>query len=510
MMNGAYDGLLMLLSVVWVVPIGVFIGMTFGAVPGLNKSGMLAILLPVLLAMPPEMGLVFAMSLYAGGEVGNAFPAVVLNIPGDASAAVTALEGYQMTLRGDGAKALGMCVMGSTIGAVLGGLASLVAAPTLGAVALRFSYPEICIIVLFGLAAIAQVSSGGLAKGLMMGFAGMLLSTTGTDPMWGTFRGTFGSIYLFDGLPIIPCLIGLLGFSELLKMIEGGITVNRVSQAREVGLKGVINGMRDTFRYPFDLLRSSLTGIIIGIVPGAGGTVSTFLSYQQALSWASPEAKKQFGKGSPNGLIAGDTANNADVGGSIVPLITLGIPGSSAAAVLLVIMAYHGLEVGPRLLSTAEGASVAYAIIWSQFVSAGLLVVMGGLLATFAYRLAFLPVNTMVPVIMVAALIGSFSQNQYIFDMGVMVVFGIIGFFMKSYGYPPIALLLGIILGPMFEENLLRTLRLGGGTPELFFERPLTLFLWFLLFLTLGARPALQLLRNYRNRRIGDPVKAQQ
>jgi len=498
MFTSALEGLNLLLSIAWVVPLGVLAGMFVGAMPGLNASGMLAILLPVMVLLPPEVGLVLAVSLYAGGEVGNSFPSVVLNIPGDASAAVSAIEGYPMTLRGESSKALGMCVMGSTVGAVFGGLCSLVAAPLLGGVALYFSYVEICIIILFGIVAIAQVSSGGVVRGLMVGFAGMLIATTGTDPMWGTFRGTFGSVYLLDGMPVVPALIGLLGISELFRMIEQGNMSTKVDPAlnRPVGLSGILDGLWTTLRYPFDLLRASLTGMIVGIIPGTGGSVATFLSYQQALAWASPEDKKQFGKGSPRGLIAADTANNACVGGSVVPLLTLGIPGSSSAAVLLVVMTYHGLEIGPRLM-TLHG-DIAYAIIWSQFIAAFFLLIMGSFLALFAYRLAYIPVNTFIPVIVIAGLVGSFSQNQYVFDMGLMLAFGVLGYFMKKFRYPVVALLLGIVLGPTFEANLLRGLRLGFGSPELFFTRPIAQALWALLALTIFGAPLLRLIRKYR------------
>lgn len=495
MFDAAFAGLDVLTSIVWVVPIGVLAGIIVGAMPGLNASGMLAILLPVMVLLPPEVGLVLAVSLYAGGEVGNSFPAVMLNIPGDASSAVAALEGYPMTARGEGAKALGMCIMGSTFGALFGGLCSLVAAPLLGAAALYFSYVEICIIILFGIVAIAQVSSGGLLRGLMVGLCGLLIATTGTDPIWGTFRGTFGSIYLLDGVPVLSALIGLLGISELLRMVESGQMGAKSSmKVQSVGIRGVLGGMRETLRYPLDLVRASITGTIIGIIPGTGGTVATFLSYQQAQAWAPEAEKKEFGKGSKRGLIAADTANNACVGGSIVPLLTLGIPGSSSAAVLLVVMAYHGLEIGPRLMAVNGG--IAYAVIWSQFIAAFFVLLFGGILALFAYRLAYIPVRTFLPIIFVAGLIGSFSQNQYIFDMGMMLFFGVIGYFMKKYKYPVVALLLGIILGSTFEANLMRGLKLGFGSPELFFTRPLAQLLWAVLAITVLIPVLLRYLRN--------------
>ncbi len=487
MFDNAWAGLLIVSQTLWVVPLGVLVGMWVGAMPGLNASGMLAILLPVLIGLPPEIGLVFGVSLYAGGEVGNAYPAIMLNIPGDASAAVTAFEGYPMMLRGEGATALGISVMGSTLGAVFGGLVSLLMAPLLGMAALKFSSIEISIIILFGLCAIAQLSAGGLLKGLLAGSLGLIVGTTGTDPMWGTFRGTFGFVFLYDGIPLVAVLIGLLGFSEILKMIEDGVQTPKAHAQTAIGLRGIFRGFAVTFRHYVDVIRSSVTGLLVGLIPGAGGTVAAFVSYQQALAFASPEEKKMFGKGSVSGLIAADTANNSQIGGSMVPLLTLGIPGSSATAVLLVIMAYHNLEIGPRLFT--QHGDLAYAVIWSQFAAAFLLLVVGTFLALFAYRLAYVPVNTLIPIIAVSCIMGSFAENQYVFDLGLMILFGVLGWIMKRYDYPVIAFLLGIILGPRFETHLLRGLRMGFGSPELFFTRPLAICLWVVLIATLIGPP---------------------
>jgi putative tricarboxylic transport membrane protein len=493
-MDTAVQGLLLLASSAWAVPLGLLIGMFIGAIPGLSGSGMLAVLLPVLITLPPEIGLIFAISLYAGGEVGNSYPAIILNMPGDGSGVLTAAEGHPMMLRGEGGIALGMATTASMVGAAIAGIATLTATPFLSTVALRFSSVEICIVVLFGLVTIAQISSGGLAKGLLFGFLGLLIATTGTDPMWGSFRGTFGSVYLYDGIPVIPVLIGLLAFSEVLLAMERGVEQPKVANV-QITLGAIWEGFLRTIRLPFTLARSSVTGILVGIVPGAGTTIASFLSYQQALSLASAEERRRFGKGATSGLVAADCGNNACVGGTLVPLLTLGIPGSSAGAIMLVIMGYHNLNVGPRLFST--NGDIAYAVLWSQFLAAVLILAMGTIIAWFAYRLALIPVKTMIPVISVFCLLGSFATNQYVFDMGLMLLFGVIGYFAKKQGYPVIALLLGIILGPVFESHLNRGLRMGFGSPEIFFTRPLAIFLWVLLAAMLIIPP---LLRRYRRR----------
>lgn len=482
-MSGVYDGFILLLSVIWVVPLGLLVGMFVGAMPGLNSSGMLAVLLPLLILMPPEIGLVFTVSLYAGGEIGNSFPAVMLNIPGNASSAVTAIEGYPMVMRGDGAKALGICIMASTLGAIVGGAAAITAAPALASFALRFSSVEIAIVIIFGLVAIAQVSSGSLLKGLMAGALGLLVATIGTDPIWGQFRGTFNSVYLYDGMPVIPVLIGLLGFSELLKIIEEGAEKPKSQKLTSIGLNGIFSGFIAVFKKPVEWIRASISGLIVGIIPGAGSSVASFIAYQQSMAMANDEERKQFGNGSEKGLMAADAANNAMVGGSLVPLLTLGIPGSSAMAVMLVVMGYHNLQIGPLLFQ--NHAPLAYAVLLSQFVASIFILAIGTLLAWFAYRLAKVPVNTFLPVVAVFCLIGGFAQNQYLFDMGIMLIFGVIGYVMKKHGFSVIALLLGVILGSLFEGHMNRAIMMGRGSLEIFFTRPLALTLWALLLLTL-------------------------
>lgn len=292
--------------------------------------------------------------------------------------------------------------------------------------------------ILFGLTIIAQLSVGGLAKGLLAGFLGLLLATTGTDPTFGQFRGTFGIVYLFDQLPIIAVLVGLLGFSEVLVHAESGIASLLADDVKvpeaNVGLRGILTGFVDTLKRPIEMLRAGLIGLGIGAMPGAGASVATFVSYQQSIAFAPPERKKTYGKGSFEGLIAADTTNNAVVGGALVPLLTLAIPGSGSMAVLLVVMIFHGLYVGPRLFEFS--GDIAYAVLWSLFAGAFFVLVIGTILAYFAYRVALINLKIILPVIAVFCVLGSFAKNAYVFDMGLMVGFGCLGFLMKKYEYP--------------------------------------------------------------------------
>jgi putative tricarboxylic transport membrane protein len=499
----AVEGFYLFLANAWIVPIGVLIGMFVGAMPGLSSSGTLAMMLPILMALAPEQALILGVNIYAGAEMGNSFPSVMLNIPGTPGGAVTAFDGYPLMKKGLAARALGICIMASTIGAIIGGLAAITLAPPIGSIALKFGPAEFCIVILFGLTVIAQLSEGGLAKGLLAGFFGLLLASTGTDPTFGQFRGTFGIVYLFDQLPLIAVLVGLLGFSEVLVHAEGGVARLLASDvkvpAANVGLRGILTGFVDTLKRPIEILRAGLIGLSIGAMPGAGASVATFVSYQQSIAFAPPERKKTYGKGSFEGLIAADTTNNAVVGGALVPLLTLAIPGSGSMAVLLVVMIFHGLYVGPRLFEFS--GDIAYAVMWSQFAGAFFVLIIGTILAYFAYRVALINLKIIIPVISAFCILGSFAKNAYVFDMGLMVGFGCLGLLMKKYNYPVVALLLGVILGPMFEANLMRAWRIGFGEPGIFFQSTISQVLWALFALTFFVPPLVRFVKGLKKRK---------
>jgi len=378
--------------------------------------------------------------------------------------------------------ALGVCVFASALGAVVGGVISIAFIPVLADFALKFSPVEITIVILFGIVIIGQISAGGIYKGLLSGFFGLLVATTGADPMWGQFRGTFGLKYLIDGMPVVPSLVGLLAFSELLIQIEEkDVIVESIKQ--KVSIKGITSGFKEVIIRPVEVLRSSLIGTFIGIIPGAGGSVAAPVAYQQSMAFSSPEDKKKFGKGSINGLIAADASNNGMVGGSLIPLLTLAIPGCSTGAVLLVALGYHGLVMGPELFEI--NGVLVYSVLWSQFAAAIFIVITGTLLAYLAARVVNIRMSILVPVVSIFTYLGGFAPRELVFDIGIMVAMGVLGYFMKKYDYVPLAFLLGIVLGSKFEANLFRGLRMGLGTPVKFFQSPIAITLWILLILTI-------------------------
>jgi len=486
-------GLMLLLHNIWIVPIGVLLGLLVGATPGFSASNSMAIMLPLTLGMGVEQALIFMVAVYVGGEAGGAIPACLLNIPGTGSSAVTCFDGYPMSIKGMPSQALGVAIHGIIYRRVDRSDIALIAAPLMGKFALSFSAVEMTVVILFGMAVIGQISADSPIKGIFAGFLGVMLATTGIDPIWGRYRSTFGIMWLYEGIPVIPAIIGLLAVSELLRVINKKSIVVEEGQMREIGIKGAIEGFVMAVKRPIDVVRSTIIGVFIGAIPGAGASIASFISYQQTSAFASKEKRQQLGKGIPEGIIASEASNNGSVGGALIPLLTLGIPGSGSTAVMLTVMAFQGLVVGPRLF--VNNGDIAYAILWGQLAAVNLLIFIALALISVAYKVVLVEPKVLIPIVSVLALIGAFAPRQYTFDMGLVLFLGILGYLMKHYNYPPQATLLGIILGPMLEGELFRGIRIGMGDWTIFFTRPIALVLWILL-LTSIIGPSLIKLRS--------------
>ncbi len=480
-----WDGLLIMLSYGWVPIVGVALGMIVGATPGLTSSNSMAILLPVILLFPPHPGLIFIISVYAGAEMSNSFPAILLKIPGTSAAAITCIEGFPLVEKGFASRALGACVLASALGGIIGGIISLTVAPVIATFALKLSPVEVSIVILFGIVIIAQVSTESFHRAILSGFFGLMVATIGTDPMYGQHRGTLGIPYLMDGIQIVPALIGLLAFSEVFLTAEKltGKGKGSSMEAQVISLKEIGKGMIYCLKNKVEWVRSSLIGFFIGAIPGAGGSIASPIAYQQSMAFATQEKKKEYGRGSMDGLIAADAANNGMVGGSLIPVLTLGLPGSATTAIMLVAMGYHNLYLGPKLF--AMNGDIAYAVLWSQFVAAPLILIFGTFFSYLAVRIVRVKMAYLLPLITAFIFIGGFAPRQYMFDIGVVVFFGFLGYIMKKFGYVPLAAILGIILGYKFEAGFFRGLAMGMGDPSIFFTRPIALGLWAVLFLTI-------------------------
>jgi len=456
----------------WQVPLvmlaGVFFGILCGAIPGFSSSMAVAVLISVTYSMDPLVAMVFLASTYVGAIYGGSITAILLNAPGTPGAAATAFDGYEMTKKGKANEALGLALGSSCVGGTISYFLLLLAMYPIAAFAVKFGSSEMFLLAIFGLTIIGSLRSESFSKTLLAGLFGVFISTVGTAPTGG-MRATFGIPWLMDGIPVIPSIIGFFAFSELFYMINKEFVTEDRETKRDI--KEIIKGTLKPFRYPKNLIRSSLIGTFIGAVPAAGATVASFVSYNYAKQGS--KNPSSFGKGNPEGVIACETSNNASTGGALTTMFALGIPGSGTTAMMLGALMLHGLQPGPRLFMYQM--PLVYAIIIALFLSQIVMYVMG---VGFSYSLSgILKVSTkiLVPTIAVLCTVGSFALRNSLFDVGLMFTFGIIGWIMKENEYPTIAVVLGIILGPIADSELIRTAIRFRGDFLIFFKRPISI-----------------------------------
>lgn len=449
---------------------GSALGIIVGALPGLSATMGMALMLPVTFYMPPAEGILMLLGLYTGAVFGGAYSAILLNIPGAPPAVMTSLDGYPMAQRGEAGRAISLATVSSTLGGIAGVIALIIIAPILARFALRFGPAEYAVLAVFGLSAIVSVSGKNLAKGFSGAVLGVLLSTVGMDNFTNVSRFTFGSIDLMSGIDFIPVVIGLFGLAEVISQIlEGkkdGVITKKISR---LFLSG-----SDFLKILKGLVPASLIGIVIGVLPGAGGTIASIISYNRAMQ--SSDEPEKFGKGAPEGVIAAETANNASVGGAMVPLLTLGVPGSSPAAILLGALLIHNLRPGPMLFTTQPLLinTIFIGLLVAQFT----LLFWGLSTARLAPWILAVKKETMLPAITILCVIGAYALKNSFFDVGIMLVSGVAGFYLNKLGVKPGTIVLGLILGPMFENNLRSTIEISGIAPV--FTSPICVVLWIL------------------------------
>lgn len=454
--------------------VGLAFGVTLGAIPGLTGSLGIALMLPLTFTMDPLPAFVFLISIYTGGLFGGAITAILINTPGSPAAVATTLDGYALTKKGLSGKALGLAIGASSTGGLIGAVVLLIIIQPLASFALKFGPTEMFIIAVFGLTIISSIQEGGFIKSIYGGLFGILLGTVGMTST-GAMRGTFGSIHLLDGIPMIPALIGLFAVSELFVLADKKYVSKKQQGAIEQRYSSqILSGIKRVYKYPFNLLRSGSIGVFIGALPAAGSTIASLVSYNEAKRFS--KKKEEFGKGSEEGLVAAESANNASEGGALATMLVLGIPGSASTAMLLGAIIMQGWVPGPRLF--IDHSEVLYGIIFSVVIQVIMLLVVGALIAMAAGKIINIPNNILVPVIITFALIGSFAVRNMIFDAFLVFIFGLIGWYLRKNNYPIIAVVLGLILGPIADRELLRSVQLhGADTLQAFFERPVSLIL---------------------------------
>lgn len=478
------------LSYLLILFLSMAIGIILGALPGLTATMGVALLLPITFGMEPVSGILLLVGVYFGAIYGGSITAILLRTPGTPSSAATALDGYEMTKKGLAHKALTISTISSSIGGVISVIILILVAPQLAKFALKFSAPETFALALFGLAIISSISGKSLIKGLMAGFLGLLIATIGIDPIGGFPRFTFETTNLMAGVNYIPVLIGLFAAAEAFRTVEDifksstGVKKIEKVKLKWQEFKGLIKV----------ILRSSGIGTFIGFIPGAGGDIASFVSYGEAKRVS--KKPEEFGKGNPEGVSAPEAANNACTGGAMIPLLTLGIPGDAVTAVMLGALMVQGIQPGPMLFT--NHAEIVYTLFIGMLI-ANLLILFYGLLGIRLFtKILTIPKVILTPIILILCIVGSYAVGNNFFDVWIMLIAGIVGYFMNRYDFPTSPIILALILGPMLEANLRRSLVLSNGDLSILFTRPISLILILLAILTLVYPFISTLIKNRR------------
>lgn len=440
------------------VTIGVLAGIIVGAMPGLSATMAISVLVPFTFGLEPLVALGLMAGIYNGAMYGGAIPAVLLRIPGTPAAVATSFDGYPMAQKGRGGYALQVAVVSSSFGGIASALALMLLAPPLAKVTLLFGPAEVFWVAVFGLCSIIFLLGGNIAKGLISACFGIFVSVVGSDPIFGNDRFIFEHLELLDGISIVILLVGLYALPPVIDLLETPLDTSGSSE--DLGTEPIWRTLPRMLKFWKTWVRSSIIGIMIGILPGAGGSMAAFLSYNEARR--ASDNPEEWGHGEPEGVAAAETANNADTAAALIPALTLGIPGTAVAAVMLGGLLIHGLQPGPMLFR--ENPDIVFGFMWQFLFGAILLVFLGGSLATNSFaKLLKLPRPLLGSVIIVLMLIGVYSINGRMFDVYLMLGFGAIGYVMDKLEFPLPPVVLGLILGGFAEENLRLALRIGRG-----------------------------------------------
>lgn len=471
----------------WVIIPATVLGIVVGAIPGFSAANTIIILLPLTLSMSAEAGMIFMVAIYTASRLGAGIPAILVNIPGTAGAAATPLDGYPMSTSGRGQQALAISFTASVFSGLLTTLMALILIPWLSQVAFHLHSVEMIVVMLFGISLIATISADDTMKGLIAGLFGLMIGYIGADVVYEAPRGTFGFLELYDKVPLIPALVGLFAISEAFVVIERRVVLSESDEAIKMapGWSATFEGIRDTLVRWKHVVWTGMLGLVIGVIPGAGAAIASFVAYQQSRIFS--KTPELYGTGHVEGLIAPESANNGVTSGTLIPLLIIGVPGGATAAIMAVVLEYHGVQFGPDLFESnplvGYGPFVAMAI---TYVLLGLLILP---LTRYFSNVLVVPTIYIAPIIIAFTLVGSFVPRAYVFDMGVAIVFGIIGYIARKTGYHVAAILIGVILGPLLENFFLRALRISQGDLMTLFSSNIGNVLWVLLVASLFAAP---------------------
>ncbi len=447
--------------------VGVLMGTLVGVLPGIGPTASISLLLPLALVASPLQGIVMLSGIYYGAMYGGSTTSILVNIPGEAASVVTCLDGHEMARQGRAGPALGISAFGSFIGGTLSVVALMLLAIPLSKVALKLGPAEYFGLLCVGILLVLYLSHGSLSKSLTMAVIGFLLGCVGTDETSGKVRFAFGFYSLYDGLDIVPMVVGLFGISEVLLNLEnpeqGVISKTKV--------KNLLPNLEDWKKSLMPILRGSVLGFFIGLIPGGGTVLSSFVSY--AIEKKVSKHPEEFGKGAIEGVAGPETANNASVGGSFIPLFGLGIPSNVVMALLLACFTIHGIAPGPNFI--AKNQTLFWAIIASMYIGNVMLVILNLPLIGIWVKLLKIPYRLLFPWILLFCVVGCYSVNSKSIDVLVGIIFGVLGYILKKLEYEPAPIALAFVLGPMFELSFRQTMSISGGSFGFFLQRPVAL-----------------------------------
>ena len=447
--------------------VGVFIGTLVGVLPGLGPAAAIAMLLPSTFHAEPASGIIMLAGIYYGVMYGGSRTSILVNIPGEPSSVVTCLEGYPMAMQGRAGPALGMAAFASFIGGTFAIVALTVMGPLLAGVALAFGPPEYFSLMIVGITVLSFLSSGSMVKCLMMAAVGIILGGFGMDDLAGVYRFTFGTRYLLDGIQLVPVVMGLFGISEVIQDLETEVR----AQVVEGKIKNLLPTLKDWGESKWAIVRGTVMGFFLGIIPGGGAIVASFASY--AVEKKISKHPEKFGHGAIAGLAGPEASNNAAAGGAFIPLLTLGIPSNAVMAILLGALMIHGLQPGPLLIMDAP--QVFWGTITSMYVGNILLMVLNLPLIGLWVKVLKVPYFLLYPLILIFCLIGSYSVRNNTGDVICMLAFGVLGYLFRKFKYEGAPMVLALVLGPMMEQSFRQSLISSRGSFAIFFSKPISL-----------------------------------
>ncbi len=467
-LNGLFYGLSVAFELhnLFLLFAGCLLGTLVGVLPGLGPVGAISILLPLTFQLPPAGAIIMLAGIYNGAMYGGSTTSILINVPGEAASVVTCLDGYAMARQGQAGQALGIAVFGSFIAGTVGLIGLQLVAGPLSTLALKFGPPEYFAIILLGFTFIVYLAQRSIIKAVLMALIGVTLSLVGLDPISSQQRFTFGNIHLFEGLSVVPLAIGLFGLAEVFVNLEKTASAKILN----VKIKNMFPRKSQWLQARWAIVRGTLIGFFVGILPGGGPVLSTFIAY--GVERRVSKHPEKFGQGAIEGVAAPESANNAAASTSFIPLMTLGIPPNVVLAVLFGAFMIHGVTPGPLMMT--QHPEIFWGVIASMYLGNVILLILNLPLIPLWVQVLRIPDKILYPLIVLFCLVGAYSINNSVFDIGVMLCFGVSGYLLKKFDFEAAPLILGFVLGPMFEVNLRRSLLMSQGSLSIFIERPIS------------------------------------